>query len=182
MNRSTATGRSIAVRWALTVAAFLVSIAECTAAEKPNIVIIVSDDHGFGDIGWNNSAVKTPHLDRFASGGVRLDRFYVNPICSVTRAALMTGIILAGRTGASYAAQLGTMQVNEEIDAFRTLGVSPIDYLVLPRMVALIAMVPLLGSMPPYVQASRWLPRITVCSGCSRPGIVAMTFQIGRTA
>ena len=59
-------------------------------------------------------------------------------------AALMTGIILAGRTGASYAAQLGTMQVNEEIDAFRTLGVSPIDYLVLPRVVALIAMVPLL--------------------------------------
>lgn len=58
--------------------------------------------------------------------------------------ALMTGIILAGRTGASYAAQLGTMQVNEEIDAFRTLGVSPIDYLVLPRMLALISMVPLL--------------------------------------
>ena len=59
-------------------------------------------------------------------------------------AALMTGIILAGRTGASYAAQLGTMQVNEEIDAFRTLGVSPIDYLVLPRVVALVTMVPLL--------------------------------------
>ncbi len=59
-------------------------------------------------------------------------------------AALMTGIILAGRTGAAYAAQLGTMQVNEEIDAFRTLGVSPIDYLVLPRMLALILMVPLL--------------------------------------
>ena len=59
-------------------------------------------------------------------------------------AALMTGIILAGRTGAAYAAQLGTMQVNEEIDAFRTLGVSPIDYLVLPRMLALLAMVPLL--------------------------------------
>ncbi len=59
-------------------------------------------------------------------------------------AALMTGIILAGRTGAAYAAQLGTMQVNEEIDAFRTLGVSPIDYLVLPRMLALLMMVPLL--------------------------------------
>jgi phospholipid/cholesterol/gamma-HCH transport system permease protein len=58
--------------------------------------------------------------------------------------ALMTGIILAGRTGAAYAAQLGTMQVNEEIDAFRTLGVSPVDYLVLPRMLALLAMVPLL--------------------------------------
>ncbi len=59
-------------------------------------------------------------------------------------AALMTGIILAGRTGAAYAAQIGTMQVNEEIDALRTLGVSPIDYLVLPRMLALIFMVPVL--------------------------------------
>ena len=58
--------------------------------------------------------------------------------------ALMTGIIVAGRTGASFAARLGTMQVNEEIDAFRTLGVSPIDFLVLPRILALMLMVPLL--------------------------------------
>ncbi len=58
--------------------------------------------------------------------------------------ALMTGIIIAGRTGSAFAAQLGTMQVNEEIDAFRTLGISPIDFLVLPRMLALILMVPLL--------------------------------------
>ncbi len=58
--------------------------------------------------------------------------------------ALMTGIIVAGRTGAAFAARLGTMQVNEEIDAFRTLGVSPIDFLVLPRVMALVAMVPLL--------------------------------------
>lgn len=58
--------------------------------------------------------------------------------------ALMTGIIIAGRTGAAFAAQLGTMQVNEEIDAFRTLGFSPVDFLVLPRMLALMLMVPLL--------------------------------------
>lgn len=58
--------------------------------------------------------------------------------------ALMTGVILAGRTGAAYAAQIGTMQVNEEIDAFRTLGLSPIEYLVLPRMLSLVLMVPLL--------------------------------------
>lgn len=58
--------------------------------------------------------------------------------------AMMAAIIMAGRTGASYAAQLGTMQVNEEIDALRTLGVDPIDFLVLPRMVALILMMPLL--------------------------------------
>jgi phospholipid/cholesterol/gamma-HCH transport system permease protein len=59
-------------------------------------------------------------------------------------AALMTGIILAGRTGAAYAAQLGTMQVNEEIDAFRTFGLPVSDFLVLPRFLALVVMAPLL--------------------------------------
>jgi phospholipid/cholesterol/gamma-HCH transport system permease protein len=58
--------------------------------------------------------------------------------------AIMTGIIMAGRTGASFAAQLGTMQVNEEIDALKTLGISPMEFLVLPRMLALVLMMPLL--------------------------------------
>ena len=58
--------------------------------------------------------------------------------------AIMTGIIMAGRTGASFATHLGTMQVNEEIDALRTTGISPIDYLVLPRMLVLSLMMPLL--------------------------------------
>jgi phospholipid/cholesterol/gamma-HCH transport system permease protein len=58
--------------------------------------------------------------------------------------ALMTGIILSGRTGAAFAAQLGTMKVNEEIDAFKTFGISPIEFLVLPRILALLMMMPLL--------------------------------------
>ncbi len=58
--------------------------------------------------------------------------------------AIMTGIIMAGRTGAAFAAELGTMQVNEEIDALKTLGISPIEFLVMPRMLALILMMPLL--------------------------------------
>jgi phospholipid/cholesterol/gamma-HCH transport system permease protein len=58
--------------------------------------------------------------------------------------AIMTGIIMAGRTGAAFAAQIGTMQVNEEIDALRTMGISPVEFLVLPRMIALIIMMPLL--------------------------------------
>ncbi len=57
---------------------------------------------------------------------------------------LMSAIIMAGRTGGADAAQLGTMQVNEEIDAFKTLGISPMDFLVLPRMLALLLMMPLL--------------------------------------
>jgi phospholipid/cholesterol/gamma-HCH transport system permease protein len=59
-------------------------------------------------------------------------------------APIMTGIIMAGRTGAAFAAQLGTMQVNEEIDALSTLGISPMEFLVLPRMLALVLMMPLL--------------------------------------
>jgi phospholipid/cholesterol/gamma-HCH transport system permease protein len=57
-------------------------------------------------------------------------------------AAIMTGIIVTGRTGASFAAKLGTMQVNEEIDALKTMGFSPIEFLVLPRVVALFLMMP----------------------------------------
>ncbi len=59
-------------------------------------------------------------------------------------APIMTAIIMAGRTGAAYAAQLGTMKVNEEIDALKTLGMQPIDFLVTPRVIALIVMMPLL--------------------------------------
>ncbi|OPZ76237.1 MAG: putative phospholipid ABC transporter permease protein MlaE [Alphaproteobacteria bacterium ADurb.Bin438] len=59
--------------------------------------------------------------------------------------ALMTGIIIAGKTGASYAATIGTMQVNEEIDALKTLGISEIDFLLIPRMISLMLMMPLLA-------------------------------------
>lgn len=59
-------------------------------------------------------------------------------------ASIMTGIIMCGRTGAAFAAQLGTMKVNQEIEAFQTFGFSPIEFLVLPRMLALTLMMPLL--------------------------------------
>jgi phospholipid/cholesterol/gamma-HCH transport system permease protein len=58
--------------------------------------------------------------------------------------AVMAGVVMAGRTGAAFAAQLGTMQVNEEIDALKTMGISPMEFLVLPRMLALVMMMPLL--------------------------------------
>ena len=57
---------------------------------------------------------------------------------------LMTAIVMAGRTGAAYAAQLGTMQANEEIDAITTMGISPMEFLVVPRLLALIVIMPLL--------------------------------------
>jgi len=58
--------------------------------------------------------------------------------------AVMTGIIMSGRTGASFAAEIGLMQVNEEVDALKTLGISPVEFLVMPRVLALIIMMPLL--------------------------------------
>ncbi len=58
--------------------------------------------------------------------------------------ALMVAVVMAGRTGAAYAAQLGTMQTREEIDAIVTLGISPMEFLVLPRMLALVLVMPLL--------------------------------------
>ena len=65
---------------------------------------------------------------------------------SMTRilGAIMTGIIMAGRTGASYAAEIGSMQANEEIDALQTMGISPVEFLVLPRIVALTITMPIL--------------------------------------
>ncbi|MEX2181575.1 MAG: ABC transporter permease [Gemmatimonadaceae bacterium] len=58
--------------------------------------------------------------------------------------ALMTGIIIAGRTGAGFAAELGSMKITEELDAYSTLGISPIDHLALPRLLGLFVMMPLL--------------------------------------
>ena len=85
-------------------------------------------------------------------GAVQLKQFgatiYVANLVEIGMAremgAIMTGIIMAGRTGAAFAAQLGTMKVTEEIDALRTLGIDPIEYLVLPRLIALSLMMPLL--------------------------------------
>ena len=62
-----------------------------TRAKQPNILLIVSDDMGWNDIGYVDSKIKTPNLDCLASEGVKFERFYANPICSVTRAALMSG-------------------------------------------------------------------------------------------
>jgi phospholipid/cholesterol/gamma-HCH transport system permease protein len=85
-------------------------------------------------------------------GAIQLEAFgaqiYVADLVGIATVremgAMMTAIVMAGRTGAAFAAQLGTMQVNEEIDALATLGLSPMEFLVLPRMIALILMMPLL--------------------------------------
>jgi phospholipid/cholesterol/gamma-HCH transport system permease protein len=85
-------------------------------------------------------------------GAVQLQQFgasiYVANLVAIgiTRelGALMTGIVMAGRTGASFAAVLGTMTVNEEVDALRTMGLRPVEFLVLPRVLATSLMLPAL--------------------------------------
>jgi phospholipid/cholesterol/gamma-HCH transport system permease protein len=85
-------------------------------------------------------------------GAVELKQFgaqiYVADLVGIAMvhdmAAMMTGIIMAGRTGAAFAAQLGTMKVTQELDAFTTMGFSPLEFLVLPRVIALVLMMPLL--------------------------------------
>ena len=85
-------------------------------------------------------------------GAVQLEKFgagiYVADLVAIATVrelgCIMTGIIMAGRTGSGFAAQLGTMNVNQEIEALSTMGVPPMDFLVLPRMLALSLMMPLL--------------------------------------
>ncbi len=77
----------------LLVSALLASGAELFAApaKRPNLVILVADDLGWNDVGYHGSDIRTPAIDRLAKSGVQLDRFYVCPICSPTRAGLLTG-------------------------------------------------------------------------------------------
>jgi phospholipid/cholesterol/gamma-HCH transport system permease protein len=66
-------------------------------------------------------------------------------LCLRELGVLMTAIMVAGRSGSAFAAQLGTMKLTEEVDAMRTIGVSPVEALVLPRILAAVLMMPLLG-------------------------------------
>jgi phospholipid/cholesterol/gamma-HCH transport system permease protein len=86
-------------------------------------------------------------------GSVQLEQFgmevlTVNLVGRLTfreLGVLMTAIMVAGRSGSAFAAQIGTMQLNEEVDAMRTIGVSPMEALVMPRIIAAVIMMPLLG-------------------------------------
>ena len=73
------------------LAMFASEVAFGADAKQPNIVVIVADDLGWGDVGWHDSQIKTPQLDALANRGARLEAHYVQPVCSPTRAALMTG-------------------------------------------------------------------------------------------
>ncbi len=81
--------------WKFSLHGFLCALlliwSSSALARQPNIVILLADDLGWADVGYHGSPIETPSIDRLAAEGVQLDRFYSTPICSPTRAALMTG-------------------------------------------------------------------------------------------
>ncbi|MDR2806909.1 MAG: ABC transporter permease [Puniceicoccales bacterium] len=108
-----------------------------TGVEALPIVALIS-----ALVGLIMAFVSVTQLERFGAS------IYVADLVSLAMTremgCLMTGVIMAGRTGAAFAASIGSMQVNEELDALQTFGINKITYLVLPRVVALMLMMPLL--------------------------------------
>ena len=82
----------------LRIAATLATTATlAAAAEKPNIVVIITDDMGYSDVGCYGGEIPTPNIDALAAGGLRFTNYYVNNMCLVTRASLMTGQVFEDR-------------------------------------------------------------------------------------
>ncbi len=86
------------MRFSILLCAFLLAplVAPCAGetskpASKPNILFIVADDLGWSDVGWHGGFSKTPNLDKLVRGGIELDQHYVQPVCTPTRTALMSG-------------------------------------------------------------------------------------------
>ena len=81
----------VLVLWGLGIGIVISWVSDAVAADQPNVVILLADDLGWNDVGYHGAPIETPQIDRLAREGVELDRFYVQPICTPTRAALLTG-------------------------------------------------------------------------------------------
>ena len=87
-------------------------LADCCAADRPNVVIVMADDMGYSDIGCYGSEIKTPNLDRLASNGLRYTQFYNTSRCCPTRACLLTGLY-------PHQAGVGAMMNDAGVDGYR---------------------------------------------------------------
>ena len=105
----------------------LPKLLSAAATDRPNIVILVADDLGYADTGYRGSEIETPSLDRLAAEGMDIQRFYTAPICSPTRAALMTGRN-PNRLGVAYSVLLpwssGGVHTSEQFmsESFQAAG------------------------------------------------------------
>ncbi|MAS98782.1 MAG: N-acetylgalactosamine-4-sulfatase [Kiritimatiellaceae bacterium] len=98
---------------------FLSMTFASTASDQPNVILVMTDDQGYGDLGCNgNAAIKTPHLDRLSTQGIQLDNFHVDPTCAPTRAALMTG---------RYSARCGVWHTVQGRNMLRTREITMAD-------------------------------------------------------
>jgi len=87
----------------------------CQTSQRPNVILIITDDQGYGDLGYHgNPIVQTPNLDQLAEASVRLNNFYVSPVCAPTRSSLMTGRYSL-RTGVHDTYNGGAIMSTEEI-------------------------------------------------------------------
>ncbi len=105
----------IAARCVAALAALLPA-SMVLAGPKPNVVIIVADDLGWADVSFHGTEIKTPNVDRLVEEGVQLNRFYVCPVCSPTRAGLMTG---------RYPIRFGLMRA--VVPPWRKGGLDPVE-------------------------------------------------------
>ncbi|WP_197528881.1 sulfatase-like hydrolase/transferase [Aeoliella mucimassa] len=96
--------------------ALLASTQVLAADTRPNIVVLLADDLGYGDVGFHGSSIRTPNLDQLAATGVTLERYYVAPMCSPTRAGLMTG---------RYPIRFGMMR--SVVPPYRDFGLDPAE-------------------------------------------------------
>jgi arylsulfatase A-like enzyme len=83
--------RLVPVALGLVIGVFSGQLPAAAEPPRPNILLIVADDLGWGDVGWHDGLAKTPVMDRLVAEGVELDRHSVQPVCTPTRAALLTG-------------------------------------------------------------------------------------------
>ena len=131
-----ALGRLLTGKARMRVSDFWMALQQCGPGALPIVALIASL------IGLILAFVGAAQLQAFGA------QLYIANMVSIgmTRemGALMTAVIMAGRTGAAYAAELGSMQANEEIDALKTFGFPPLEFLILPRLLALLVSMPIL--------------------------------------
>ena len=131
-----ALGRQLHGRGRMRASDFWLALQQCGPGALPIVALIATL------VGLILAFVGAAQLEAFGA------QLYIANMVAIgmTRemGALMTAVIMAGRTGAAYAAELGSMQANEEIDALKTFGFPPLEFLVLPRVLALLVSMPLL--------------------------------------
>jgi len=92
-----------------------VTVQAADVTERPNVIIVLTDDQGYGDVGvHSNDKIKTPNLDRFARQGIQLRHFYCSPVCAPTRASLLTGRYFY-RTGVIHTSRGGAKMHGDEV-------------------------------------------------------------------